>query len=150
VTDQRTRLPVDLDRLPPVTFEAAITYLRDVLRECQLVLVAVGQGRRTDPVLESLAAGLVPDIEEMADAFRAAQVASNPDGSVRLVGSLQLHQAGTIAHLQMQMVQLRLLGRRGGLLVESDPQISQLLAWMWEELADQLHGRAPRPYRPAT
>lgn len=150
MTDQRSHLLVDIDRLPPVSFHAAVTYLADVLRECQLVLVAADQGLETDPNLDALARGLVPDIEEIADAFRAADVSTNPDGTIHLVGWLELRHAATVAHLQMQLVQLRLLGRRGGLLLESDPQITQLLAWIWDELADQLHGRPPRPYRDAT
>ena len=60
---------------------------------------------------------------------------------------MHIGHAATMTHLQMQLLQLRLLGRRGAILTQSDPEISQLLAWIWDESADQLHGRPPRPYR---
>lgn len=150
MTDPRSRVAVDLDQLPAATFRACVVYLDDVLRECQLVLVSAEQGNESDPTLNALAAGLVPDIEEVGDAFRAAELTTNPDGTVHLQGTLEFNQSATLAHLQMQLIQLRLLGRRGGLLLESDPQVTQLLAWIWDELGDQIHGRAPRRYHAAT
>ena len=150
MTDPRERLRVDLDLLPAVTFAAVVEYLDGVLRECQLVTVSAQQGEAPDPSLLTLANGLVPDIEEIDDAFQASEITTNDDGSLHLVGSLTFGQSGMLTHLHMQLVQLRLLGRRGGLLLESDPQVTQLMTWIWDELGDQLHGRAPRPYRPAT
>lgn len=150
MSDSRTRRPVVLDHLPAATFRAAILYLDDVLRECQLVLSGHAQSDDVDPTLVGLAEGIVPDIEELRDAFRAAELSVLEDGSLRMVGELEVGQSGTIAHLQVQLIQLRLLGRRGGLLLESDPQVTHLLAWLWEETADQLHGRDARPYRPPT
>ncbi|WP_426571594.1 hypothetical protein [Aquihabitans sp. McL0605] len=150
MTDPHARITVVLDRLPTDPFRAAVLYLDDARRECQLVLVAHEQGLESDPDLVAVAEGLIPDIEEMDDALTASDVTVNDDGTTRLVGSLEVSQAGTLAHLQMQLVQLRLIERRGGLLLESDPHLAQLLAWIWDELADQLHGRPPRAYRPAT
>ncbi len=141
---------VVLDRLPAVSFAAAVTYLADILRECQLVLVGRNQGALTDPTLAQLAEGLVPDIEEIRDVFEAGSLTTNDDGSTCLVAPIEVGQAGTLAHLQMQLIQLRLLGRRGGLLVRSEPDVSQLLAWIWDEASDQIHGRPARPYHPAT
>jgi len=138
-----------LDGLPEEPFRAAVGYLDDALRECQLVLVARSQGHRTDAELGSVASRLVPDIEEIADAFRAAEATSDGAGSLRLVGTLMVGQDATIADLQVQLVHLRTLGRRGDLLLESDPETAALLTWIAEETSDQLHGRAPRPYRPA-
>ena len=88
-----------------------------------------GPSRATRPIprCSALAAGLVPDIEEVGDAFRAAELTTNPDGTIHLQGTLEFNQSATLAHLQMQLIQLRLLGRRGGLLLESDPQVTQLL-----------------------
>lgn len=148
--DPMTRVPVLLDGLPTATFEAAVTYLKDVLRECQLVLVGRSQGSDGDPMLSQLAEGLVPDLEEVGDAFDASEISPGPGGTLRLSGSLLVAQAATLSHLQMQLIQLRLLGRRGGLLVTSDPHVTQLLVWIWEELSDQLHGRQARAYRAAT
>lgn len=142
--------PVVLDRLPTQTFGAAVTYLADILRECQLVLVGRSQGDDADPTLSQLAEGLVPDLEEVRDAFAAAEVTTHADGSTRLEATLEVAQSGTLAHLQMQLIQLRLLGRRGGLMVESDPDVTQLLAWIWDEASDQLHGRPARAYHAAT
>ena len=147
MSDRAALLPVDLDRLPPETFRQVVVYLDDVLRECQLVLVAEAQGQPTDPALSEVAKGLVPVIEEIGDAFEAADVRSDGAGSLRLTGSLTVGQAATIADLQVQLVHLRTLGRRGDLLLDSDPEIAALLTWIWEEISDQLHGRAPRPYR---
>jgi hypothetical protein len=141
-------LPVRLERLPAALLDQAITYLGDTLRECQLVLVDRDQGRRDDSPLLTLAEALVPDLEEVRDVVRAADVRTEGD-EVQIDLVLRLEHAATIAHLQMQLVQLRLLGRRGSLLVESDPEVTQLLAWIWEETADQIHGRTPRPYRRA-
>ncbi len=140
------RRDIVLDRLPGASFQAAVGYLDDALRECHLVLVAQGQGHRTDAQLSRVATALVPDIEEIADAFRAAESTTDDDGSIRLTGSLTVDQAATIADLQVQLVHLRILGRRGDLLLDSDPEIAQLLTWIWEEISDQLHGRPARPY----
>ena len=148
--DQREVRNVVLDHLPAQTFEAAVSYLGDTLRECQLVLVGRAQGSDADPTLSALAEGLVPDLEEIGDAFDASSVTQLSDGSLRLDGELEIAQTGTLAHLQMQLIQVRLLGRRGGLMVRSDPDVTQLLAWIWDELSDQLHGRPPRPYHAAT
>ncbi|MCU1355707.1 MAG: hypothetical protein JWM89_1125 [Acidimicrobiales bacterium] len=148
--DQREVRNVVLDHLPAQTFEAAVSYLGDTLRECQLVLVGRTQGSDHDPILSALAEGLVPDLEEIGDAFDASSVIQLDDGSLRLDGELEVAQTGTLAHLQMQLIQVRLLGRRGGLMVRSDPDVTQLLAWIWDELSDQLHGRPPRPYHAAT
>ena len=147
MTDPHEHRTIVLDALPPALFDRAVTYLGDVLRECQLVLVGRSQGADTDPTLSNLAEGLVPDIEEMRDALEAADMRDNPDGTLRFETVLEVSQAGTLAHLQMQLVQLRLLGRGGGLLVESNPEVTELLAWIWDEAADQLHGRPPRPHR---
>ena len=136
--DDRARTIV-LDGLPEALFRAAVGYLDDARRECQLVLVSHGQGHRTEADLGRVANGLVPDIEEIGDAFEAAEVTSDGAGSLRLTG--------TIEDLQVQLVHLRILARRGDLLLDSDPEIAALLTWIWEEISDQLHGRAPRPYR---
>ncbi len=149
MTAEEARRTIVLDGLPSASFPACVGYLDDALRECQLVLVAAGQGHRTDPELDRVARALVPHIEEIGDAFRAASSTVNPDGSLRLEGSLTLDQAAMVTDLQVQLVHLRILGRRGDLLLDSDPEIAQLLTWIWEEIADQLAGRAPRPYASA-
>lgn len=141
------RCSIVLDGLPVAPFEAAVGYLDDALRECQLVLVAQGQGHRIDADLGRVARALVPDIEEIRDAFVAAESTTNADGTVRLAGSLAVGQAAMVADLQVQLVHLRILGRRGDLLLDSDPEIAQLLTWIWEEVSDQLAGRPSRPYR---
>ncbi|QXC63316.1 hypothetical protein KSP35_11310 [Aquihabitans sp. G128] len=139
--------PVVLDGLPVILFDTAVTYLADTLRECQLVLVDVAQGQEAGSDLAGLAAGLVPDLEELRDLFRAAAITT--DGKTyRVEVPMRTADAGTLAHLQMQLVQLRYLGRLGNLLISSDPEITQFLAWIWDEAADQLNGRAGRPYRP--
>lgn len=143
------RREIVLDDLPRASFQAAVGYLDDALRECQLVLVSEGQGHRTDVELSRVATSLVPDIEEIGDAFRAAECTVGADGSIRLTGTLSVSQAAAIADLQVQLVHLRILGRRGDLLLDSDPEIAQLLTWIWEEISDQLHGRPARPYRHA-
>lgn len=140
---------IELDRLPPETFRKMVVYLDDVLRECQLVLVSQDQGRDVSVELGDIASGLVPDIEEIADAFRAAEDSVKDDGTLHLRGSLTADQASLIASLQMRLVQVRQLGRRGALLLESDPQVIALMVWVWEEISDQLAGRAARPYRHA-
>lgn len=138
-----------LDGLPETSFREAVGYLDDALRECQLVVVAEDQGHPTHPALSQVARALVPDIEEMRDAFVAATSTHNDDGSLRITGSLLVGQAGMVADLQVQLVQLRILGRRGDLLLESDPEVAQLLTWIWEAVLDQLAGRPARSYRPA-
>jgi hypothetical protein len=150
VTDPAVRLPVDLDGVPATTFRQMVVYLDDVLRECQLVLVAQGQGRAVATDVADIASGLVPDLEEIGDAFRAADATENADGTLHLRGSLTAEQAQLIASLQLRLVQIRQLGRRGALLLESDPQVVSLMVWVWEEVADQLAGRPPRPYQHPT
>ena len=81
-----------------------------------------------------------------------AESASDPDvlftfDGVRVEAEMRVSDAALLAHLQMQLVQARFLGRGGLLLVASDPEVTQFLAWVWDESADQLHGRRPRPYR---
>lgn len=139
-----------LDHLPPVAFQEAVGYLDDALRECQLVLVAESQGHEIDPDLARVARALVPDIEAMRDAFVAAERTPNPDGTLRLVGELRCDQAPMVLDLQVQLVHLRDQGRRGDLLLESDPVIAQLLTWVWEAVSDQLAGLPPQPHRPAS
>jgi hypothetical protein len=150
VSDHSSPRPILLDHLPAETLGEAVTYLADILRECQLVLVGQLQGVVTDPALCLLAEGLVPDLEDVRDAFTAGSVTAHDDGSVRLEAELAPDQAGMLAHLQTHLIQLRLMGRRGGLMVRSDPEVTQLIAWIWDEASDQLHGRSPRPYRPAS
>lgn len=136
-----------LDALPTVALRAAATYLGDILRECQLVVVGHdADGGAGDPALAEVAASLIPDLEEVGDAFQAADVVLHPDGSTALRTTLRRDQDATVARLQVQLLRLRELGRGGGLLVESDPRAVQLLAWIWDEVAEQLQGRAPRPY----
>ncbi|MCU1496106.1 MAG: hypothetical protein JWM47_59 [Acidimicrobiales bacterium] len=136
-----------LDGLPVVLFDSAVTYLADTLRECQLLLVDVNQGEEVPRDLADLAAGLLPDLEEVRDLFRAARITT--DGKAYVIElRMRPSDASILAHLQMQLVQMRFLGRLGNLLMRSDPEVTQFLAWMWDETADQLGGRASRPYRP--
>lgn len=143
------RSAVELDRVPPETFRSMVVYLDDVLRECQLVLVSEGQGRAVGQDLADIASGLVPDLEAIGDAFRRADVERNDDGTFHLRGQLDADQAALIPGLQLRLVQIRQLGRRGALLLDSDPTVIGLMVWVWEELSDQLAGRPARPYRPA-
>jgi len=136
---------VVLADLPAAVFSAAVTYLADVLRECQLVLVGREQGSEVDPTLEGLAEGLVPDLEELRELFRAADVVGD-DQVCSVEIPLSPADAALLAHLQMQLVQLRFVGRRGGLLVASDPEVTGFLAWVWDEAADQLYGRTARSF----
>lgn len=139
---------VVLDQLPAVTFQAGVTYLADVMRECQLLLVGGDQVTDPGPDVLALVAGLVPDLEEIGDLFDAGDLVMRDGTTVCFRTEAEVGQVGLLVHLQMQLVQLRLIGRRGNLMVRSDPQVTQLLAWIWDEVADQLHGRPPRPYRP--
>ena len=136
---------VVLADLPSVVLSSAVTYLADVLRECQLVLVGRDQGSEVDPTLATLAEGLVPDLEELSDLFRGARVTEDGETSTVEI-ELAPADAALLAHLQMQLVQLRFVGRRGGLLVSSDPAVTGFLAWVWDEAADQLYGRTARPF----
>jgi len=142
-----TPRPVVLEGLPVILFDTSVTYLADTLRECQLVLIDASQGAEVPPDLAGLAQGLVPDLEELRDLFRDASITT--DGrTYRVEVGMRPTDASTLAHLQMQLVQLRYLGRLGNLLISSDPEVTQFLAWIWDEAADQLNGRAGRPYRP--
>lgn len=136
---------VVLEGLPERLATAALTYLADTRRECQLVLADDEPGA-TSPQLRELAASLVPDLEEVRDLFTRADCGAE-GGTLRYAFPMHAGHAGVMAHLQMQLVQLRLLGRQGELLVPSDPLVTHVLTWMWDEAMDQLHGRAPRPYR---
>ena len=141
----RTFQTVHLKGVPIGPFDEAVSYLADVLRECQLVIVQKSQGQETDPDLARLAEGLVPDLEELRELFRTATVVAR-DGRYHIEVPMSRPDAGTLAHLQLQLIQLRLLGRRGRLLVAGTPEVTQILTWLWDEAADQLHGRAARPY----
>lgn len=141
----RTLYPVVLESVPAADFDAAVSYLADVLRECQLTLVGEVEGARSDPELVGLARALVPDLEELREIFRAAEIATDA-GRARIDAEMRMADAAMLAHLQSRLVQLRYLGRRGTTLVVSEPAITRLLAWIWDEAADQLHGRAPRPH----
>lgn len=135
-----------LDGLPGSLVEAATTYLADMLRECQLVVADQDPESAVSDELRELASSLVPDLEEVRALFAGAQRSHEGDAT-RIEVGMHAGHAGIMAHLQMQLVQLRLLGRRGELLVPSDPVVTQFLAWVWDESSDQLHGRRPRPYR---
>ncbi len=148
VTDPHAVREVVLDQLPAATFQAGVTYLADVLRECQLVLLGSDEEGDPAPDVLALVEGLVPDLEEIGDLFDAGDLAMRDEVTVCFRADAEVGQVGLLAHLQMQLGQLRLIERHGNLMVRSDPQVSQLLAWIWDEVADQLHGRPPRPYRP--
>lgn len=137
---------VMLADLPTEIFEQAVTYLADVLRECQLILVDGDSGpvrSRLDVV--ALATVLLPDLEEVRDMFRAADITA-VDGRVTMTVSRQPLLAATLAHLQMHLLQLRFVECEGGILVASDPEVTDLLRWIWDEVSEQLHGRSPRLY----
>lgn len=139
-------ITVRLTGLPSTGFHRAVTYLDDTLRECQLVLIgpAPAADDRQAQDLHHLAAALVPDLEEIRDVFRSGTVVE-ADGllSFEVVAAPIL--SATMAHLQTQLVQLRYVGR-GALLTESDPTVSAILAWIWDEATDQLHGREARRF----
>jgi hypothetical protein len=141
----RTLHPVVLEGMPVSLMDAAVTHLADVLRECQLVLVDGGRAAEVDAELLTLAAGLVPDLEELREILRGADV-SVVDDTYRVRVEMRMSDEDVMTHLQSQLVQLRSIGRLGNLLLVSDPTVTQLLAWVWDEAADQLHGREPRPY----
>lgn len=140
---------VELVNLPAGLFHRSVTYLRDILRECHLL--GLPTPTPVDPhrqELRALAAALVPDLEDMRDLFRSAEVdvdLENDRLDVRV--DMSVATAATMAHLQTHLVQLRFFGRQGDLLVESDPEMTKLLAWVWDESADQVHGASARPYR---
>lgn len=137
---------VVLDGLPDRLYDAAVRYLGDVLRECHLVLVGRDQGSSDDVDLVVLAQGLVPDLEELRDLFAMATVTQQ--GGYRTVGvDLRPTDAATLAHLHLQLVQLRFVDRRDGVLLRTDPEVARLLAWVRDEAAEQLAGRVPRAYR---
>ncbi|MBX3284451.1 MAG: hypothetical protein KF703_03830 [Actinobacteria bacterium] len=137
---------VVLAGLPAPLYEAALGYLGDVLRECQLVLVGQGRGGEDDPDLVALAEGLVPDLEELRDVFARAEN-TQVDGHRRLEVDLRPSDAATLAHLHLQLGQLRFVERHGGVLLPTDPEVANLLAWVRDEAAEQLAGRMPRTYR---
>lgn len=141
-------ITVRLDGLPAERFHRAVTYLDDTLRECQLILVGPPPAPedRIGQDLHRLAQAVVPDIEEIRAVFRAGRLEVRGDRVSLHVTAAPVF-AATMIHLQSQLVQLRLVGRQGALMTESDPEVTSLLAWIWDEAADQLHGREPRPYR---
>lgn len=141
----RELVPVVLDGVPADLLGEAVSYLADVLRECHLAVIDHGQGGVVDDELLGLASALMPDLEELREISRSSTVV--PVGAtVTVQAELRLSDAALLADLQTQLIQLRLLGRRGFLLVVSDPRITRFLAWIWDEAADQLHGRTARPY----
>lgn len=137
---------VVLAGLPAPLYDAAVSYLRDVLRECHLVLVGRDQGSTADSDLVTLAEGLVPDLEELRDLFAAAAV-TEVDGHRTLAVDLRAADVATLAHLYLQLGQLRFVDPRDGVLLPTDPEVAVLLAWVRDEAAEQLGGRAARRYR---
>lgn len=146
--DPRRRVHLLFDRLPAEAFDEAIAYLRDVWRECQLVALMAAHGGRSamDPQLVSVAAALVPDLEELGDVLEAGTITPLGDGLARLEVTLEVGQLTTLAHLQAQLAQVRLLARGGALLATAGPDAHDVLSWLWAHAAEQLHGRPPRPY----
>ena len=139
---------VTLVGLPPRVFEHGITYLADVLRECQLIVVdGLGGSIASRLDVVALAKVLVPDLEEVRDLFRQAEVVP-AGGRVDVTMTLKPSVAATLVHLQMHLVQLRFVECEGGILVSSDPQVIDLLRWIWDEVSEQLRGRPPRPHSP--
>jgi hypothetical protein len=140
---------VRLTGLPRQAFRAAVAYLEDTLRECQLVLVGPvpDAADRAATDLRRIAEALVPDLEEIRGVFQSATFTEDEGGSLSCEVITSPGLAATLAHLQAHIVQLRFVGRTGGaLLVESDPTVAALLTWIWDEAADQIHGRPPRPF----
>lgn len=137
---------VVLAGLPARLYDDAVGYLGDVLRECHLVLVGRDQGSGADADLVILAEGLVPDLEELRELFAVATVTED-DGRRTVAVDLRPTDAATLAHLHLQLAQLRFVDRRDGVLLPTDPEVARLLAWVRDEAAEQLAGRAPRPYR---
>ena len=137
---------VVLAGLPSPLYDAARGYLGDVLRECHLVLLGRDQGSSIDADLVALAEGMVPDLEELRDLFAKATV-TDVDGLRTLAVDLRATDAATLAHLHLQLTQLRFVDRRDGVLLPTDPEVAQLLAWVRDEAAEQLGGRPARAYR---
>lgn len=148
MTDPRASQPFVLDRVPADALAATVAELRDVHRECQLVLIGAEQGSAADPEVVELASALLADLDEVGDLYDATATTELPGGLLRLEGRLAPGQAATLTHLQVQLLQLRLVARRGGLLLTFDPSVAAMVAWICEEVADQVHGRPPRAYRP--
>lgn len=137
---------VTLADLPAEVFEHGVTYLADVLRECQLILIdGIGGPLASRLDVVALAKALVPDIEEVRDLFRVADITVSSD-RVDVMITLKPSVAATLVHLQMHLVQLRFVECEGGILVTSDPEVIDLLRWIWDEVSEQLHGRTPRPH----
>lgn len=134
-----------LDGIPCQVYDASVNHLAELLDGCQQVLASHEQGAEVDPELLDLVTHFVPDLEEVQQIFAAGQVTPVGD-TCRVEVELQVGHDGAMAHLQMQLVQLRLLGRRAADLPQSDPELMRFLKWAWDEFSDQLHGRAARPY----
>jgi hypothetical protein len=139
-------VPVTLEDLPIEAFDGAVTYLADVLRECQLLVLGHGHGTAVTPSLAALAETLVPELEGLREVFRSAEIRVGERG-YRAWAEMRGSDAAMLAALQVHLVQLRVLGRQGGTLVASDPEVSRFVDWICEELADQLSGRPARAYR---
>ena len=137
---------VTLVGLPAVVVDQGITYLTDVLRECQLILIDSARPTAASLLdVVALAKVLVPDLEEVRDLFRIADITVTGDrAEVRV--ALKPSMAATLVHLQMHLVQLRFVECEGGILVASDPKVIELLRWIWDEVSEQLRGRSPRSY----
>lgn len=130
---------VHLVDMPVERFRRAVTYLDDTLRECQLVLLSP-RGEDADPAardVRRLAEAVVPDLEEIRGLFRSGTLTTTGD-LVSFTAEVPDITAMTIAHLQVHLVQIRLVARRGALLTEGDPEVTALLTWIWESVADQL------------
>lgn len=140
--------PVVLGDVPVPAFDAAVTHLADVLRECQLVLVGCDQGGSDDAAMVDVARALVPEIEELREIWRSADITVVGD-RYRVEAEMRSEDAAMMARLQAHLVQLRLLGPQGSMLVADDAEVARFLAWMWDEVTDQLSGAQARPYRRA-
>ncbi len=137
---------VTLAGLPAEMVDHGVTYLADVLRECQLILIdSITRPAASRLDVVALAKVLVPDLEEVRDLFRSAEVTATGD-RVDVAVALKSSVRATLVHLQMHLVQLRFVECEGGILVESDPEVIELLRWIWDEVSEQLHGRSPRSY----
>ena len=114
---------VVLAGLPSPLYDAARGYLGDVLRECHLVLLGRDQGSSVDADLVALAEGMVPDLEELRDLFAKATV-TDVDGLRTLAVDLRATDAATLAHLHLQLTQLRFVDR----MTQTDQALAQRMA----------------------
>ncbi len=139
--------------LPDLTVEDAHAigrYLDDLVRECQLIEVGVGEGVATTVRVRNLADGVLAMARVRELQLQVVDAAERGADELDLVLAVTDAAADRVAKLRELLDDVAELQRQGMLLLEPlPPTRDRLLRWCFEQISRQVTiGATPAPFDP--